>query len=285
MIIIPAIDLKKNEIVRLYQGKFEESTSYSKDIVSLVKEFIIKGAKRLHIICLLGAKDGIIGKDEEKTIKKIIETRNIFGSDCKIQLGGGIRKTEEVEYFFNLGIDYLIISTGIILPFILGSGFSIGDIKLFYQKGGKKFEKQKEFPEIDLLDKLDLDKNIKHKIIVGVDFYNNNIALSGWQVLVPLQPSYIINKFLESGFEQFILTDVSRDGTMKGIDTYILKNIFDKIPREKISNKKFIIAGGIKNETDVQNLQESNIPVFGVVIGKALYEGSLDLKQIIKQFQ
>ncbi|MCL5409162.1 MAG: HisA/HisF-related TIM barrel protein [Candidatus Omnitrophica bacterium] len=58
MIIIPAIDLKKNEIVRLYQGKFEESTSYSKDIVSLVKEFIIKGAKRLHIICLLGAKNG-----------------------------------------------------------------------------------------------------------------------------------------------------------------------------------------------------------------------------------
>ncbi|MCL5408606.1 MAG: HisA/HisF-related TIM barrel protein [Candidatus Omnitrophica bacterium] len=283
MIIIPAIDLKKNEIVRLCQGKFEKSTSYPDNPVNLVKEFIVKGAKRIHVICLLGAKDGKIEKDEERIIQKIIETRNIFGHHCGIQLGGGIRRIEEIEYFFNLGIDYLIISTGIILPFILESGFSIGDIKLFYQRGGKKFEQQKELPEIDLLNKLDSD--IKKKIIVGVDFYNNHVALSGWQVLVPLQPSYIINKFIDKGFEQFILTDVSRDGTMEGIDIPGLKDIFENISGEKILNQKFFIAGGIKNEIDVQNIHESNIPVFGVVIGKALYETFFDLKQVIKQFQ
>ncbi len=282
MLIIPAIDLKKSEIVRLYQGKFEKSTSYPDSADSFVKGFIIKGAKRIHIICLLGARDGKVGEDEERIIQKIIETRNIFGHSCEIQLGGGIRRIEEIKFFLKLGIDYLIISTGIILPFVLETKFSLGDIKLFYQRGGKKFEQHKELPEIDLLN--NLDSSIKKKIIVGIDFYNNQIALSGWQVLLPLQPSYIINKLIENGFEQFILTNVSRDGTMEGVDILDIKDIFENIPKNFL-NRKFIIAGGIKNEIDIQDIYESGIPVFGVVIGKALYESSFDLKQAIIKFQ
>jgi len=86
MIIIPAIDLKKSKVVRLYQGDFEKVTSYTGDPVDLVKDFITKGARRIHVICLMGAKDGKIYQEDEETIRKIIETRNVFASHCEYRL-------------------------------------------------------------------------------------------------------------------------------------------------------------------------------------------------------
>lgn len=283
MLIIPAIDLQKSDVVRLYQGKFEKVTSYQKKPEELIREFIVKGVERIHVICLLGAKDGRIAPEDVLTLQTMVKARDTFAMrPCRMQLGGGIRRYEEIETFFGLGIDYLIISTAILLPLVMECGFSTGDVKNFYQRGGKKFEAERELPQFDLTDRMDPDT--RKKIIIGIDVYKDSVALSGWQVIVPVQPSYLINKLSEKGFEQFILTDVSRDGTMKGPDVSSLEYVFERI-RDNGRSKNFMVAGGISTLKDLENIRESRLPVSGVVIGKAIYEGGLDLKQAVSDFQ
>jgi len=85
MIIIPAIDLKKSKVVRLYKGKFEQATSYGLDPVDLVKDYILKGARRIHIVSLLGAKEGKILEHDYNVIREMLKMKNLVaGENCFI---------------------------------------------------------------------------------------------------------------------------------------------------------------------------------------------------------
>ncbi len=116
MLIIPAIDLKKSKIVRLHKGRFDRVTSYGLNPEETIRDFITKGAKRIHIVSLLGARDGKILQEDCDVIRNLIKVRNLVAIEkVVLQLGGGIRKHHEIRQFFELGIDYLIIGTAIVL--------------------------------------------------------------------------------------------------------------------------------------------------------------------------
>ena len=169
MLVIPAIDLKENKTVRLYKGNFNQVSYYDEEAEETARTYIDSGAKRLHVVLLWGAKEGKISEQENKKIEQIIEVRDASGREnCKIQLGGGIRKYSQIEYFLQKGLNYLIMGTSLLIPIILESGFSMTDLKLFYQNGGKKFNPDEEVPEFELIDKL--DNELKKKIIVAIDY-------------------------------------------------------------------------------------------------------------------
>ncbi|HOK79309.1 MAG TPA: HisA/HisF-related TIM barrel protein [bacterium] len=284
MIIIPAIDLKKSKVVRLYKGKFEIATSYGLNPEEIVKDFILKGARRIHIVSLLGAKEGKILDQDISVIENMVKMRNLMApGKCTMQIGGGIRKMNEIKQMFSMGIDYVIIGTAIVLPQILEANFTISDISKAYALADKKFSVEREIPEPDLIDKI--NDEIKKRVIVSIDVSRTSVALSGWQVVIPIEPSWVISKLAEKNFSSFMITDTSRDGTLYGINIDVFASIIHKVRKLTTKNIEFIIGGGIGSQQDIETILQSNLPVAGIVIGKAIYEQKINLHTIIKKYQ
>ncbi|MCM8821195.1 MAG: HisA/HisF-related TIM barrel protein [Candidatus Omnitrophica bacterium] len=284
MLIIPAIDLKKSKVVRLHKGNFENVTSYGLKPENLAKDFIIKGVRRIHIVSLLGAKEGKILEEDLAVIKEIVKIRDFIDSQkCALQLGGGIRKQSEIKQFIELGIDYVIVGTAIVLPQVLEANFTIRDIAGVYARADKKFQVDREIPEPDLIDKL--KPEIKERIIVGIDVSRDSVALSGWLVAVPIEPSWVITRLIEKGYLRFIITDTTKDGTLAGIDIEVFSRIINSVKQLPDRKIEFLIAGGIGSEKDIEIIANSGLPVSGVITGKALYEGKIQLHTLIKKYQ
>lgn len=178
MLVIPAIDLKDGEAVRLYKGDYQQKTVYSHYPEQLAKTFEDFGAKLLHVVDLDGAKDGMAKNLE--TIKKIRANTMM-----QIELGGGIRDMKTVDLYLNeVGIDRVILGTAAL--------------------------QDREFL------KAALKKYGGEKIVVGVDVKDGFVSTSGW--LQTSQTPYIeFIQYLETiGVEYIVATDISKDGTLTG---------------------------------------------------------------------
>lgn len=176
MLVIPAIDLKNGNVVRLYKGNYNKETIYSKEPKKLVKEFEQMGAKYLHIVDLDGAKKGKC--INFNTIKSIREVTNI-----PIEVGGGIRNSKTVNiYLEKLGIERVILGTSAI--------------------NNPKFL-------IDMLTKYGAEK-----IIVSVDVINEFVSISGWLKTSKIEYIKFIKELEQIGVKYIIVTDISKDGTL-----------------------------------------------------------------------
>ena len=112
------------------------------------------------------------------------------------------------------------------------------------------------------------------KIVVSVDHYDGEIVISGWQEKTGIKLMNALNEFLEMGFTEFLLTNVSRDGTMTGPDLEFLEQACN------LEKTNVIASGGISNIDDVKNVKEKN--PFGVILGKALYENKISIEEAKK---
>ena len=176
MLILPAIDLKNGEAVRLYKGNYEEKTVYSTKPEELAKEFEKMGAKYLHVVDLDGAKDGECINLE--TIKKIRNNISI-----PIELGGGISNEQTVElYLEKIGINRIILGTSAI-----------------------------DNPEF--LTKM-IIKYGAEKIVVGVDVKNEFVSVSGWKKVSNVNYLDFIKELEKIGVKYIVVTDISKDGTL-----------------------------------------------------------------------
>ncbi len=112
------------------------------------------------------------------------------------------------------------------------------------------------------------------KIVISVDHKDGEIVIHGWQKDTGIKLIPAINEFLEMGFTEFLLTNVSRDGTMEGPDLEFLEKACN------LSNANVIASGGISNISDVKDVKEKN--AFGVILGKALYENKISIQEAKK---
>ena len=233
MIIYPAIDLSEGKIVRLKQGNFSKKTIYNYNVKAQVNEFERYGAEWIHVVDLDGA---LSGKNENK---KIIE--EILGAtNCKIQLGGGIRSLKNIESWIDLGVSRVIIGTAAI----------------------KKKELVREavrfFPK---------------KISVGLDLLNDKVAIKGWTETVDNKSAdFYFKKFSDLGVESIIYTDISKDGLLSGPNIKKINYFQD------IIEVPLVASGGVSSLDDLLNLKKSN--VFGTIVGKAIYDKKVDVKKI-----
>jgi len=236
MLIIPAIDIKNAQCVRLFKGDYENFKIYSTDPVNVAFQWKDAGAEILHIIDLDAAKEGkLVNFNIIKKIKKL--------TNLKLEVGGGIRNLENVKSLLNEGIDYIIISTAAI-----------------------------ENP--NFLDQLQI---YKEKILVSIDIKNNQIMKKGWLENSNINLNDFIKTLIEKNFNQVIITDISKDGTLAGINIEIFKNISNSFP-----NLNITIAGGVSSINDIEIIKNSKINnLRGIIIGKALYEGKIDLKKLL----
>ena len=239
MKLIPAIDLKDNKCVRLFQGKERSSIIYNENPVEQAKFFENEGCERIHIVDL----DSAFGRSSIN-IDTIIKIRQSI--KIPIELGGGIRSKDNILFWFNNNIDYLI----------LGS-LAAKDSNLV----------------------LDIAKEFENKIYISLDVLNNKIMVEGWVEESQLNLFNIYKTYNKSMIRGYILTDVSRDGMMKGLN---LKFIDSNLSQ---TSKPMIFAGGLSSYDDLILLKKMNSKfhnIEGVIAGKSFYSGAIQIKKSIK---
>ena len=237
MIVIPAIDIRQGNSVRLKQGKIDAETIHSTDPVFMAKLWKAKGAQRIHVIDLDGAFNG--ASQNKEIIKNICAA-----VDIPVEVGGGIRTLEAVKESFDAGASYVILGTvAVYNPDIV-------------RKAVAKYGAD--------------------KIIVAVDAKDGKIAIGGWKDVTHIDILELVGQLKESGVEEILYTDISRDGMLTGPD-------FSGIKKLAKTKMRIIASGGIKTVQDIIKLKElEKIGVFAAIVGSALYTDDFSLEEAIK---
>lgn len=176
-------------------------------------------------------------KDNFDIIKKIIEEKII-----KVEVGGGIRSLAKAQELIAVGAQRVIIGT---------------------KSLDEEFLKE-------MIISLGSDK-----VAVGVDIVEGCVAIEGWQKKTALKGIDFISHLRTIGVKWVICTDISRDGTLSGV------NLKEIIGFSDFGNINFIVSGGVSSLEDLKKINEKAPFVWGVIIGKALYENKIDLKTAI----
>ena len=186
MQLIPAIDLKNGSCVRLLQGNSDKETVYSNDPAGMAVKFEESGAKRLHLVDLDGAFQGI--SSNISSIRSILKNVSI-----PVQIGGGLRTEEDIDNMIDLGVSSVIIGTmAVNLP--------------------------------DVLEKL-LNKYTDEQIILGIDSRNRKVSIEGWKENTQIQDVEFALRWKTFGIKRVVFTDISRDGMLSGPNLVALREM------------------------------------------------------------
>lgn len=238
MRIYPVIDIKGGLCVRMKQGNIYNPEIYSRFPVQMAQKFEQLGASYLHIIDLDGAMTGRSANDD--IIKEIKDVTSI-----PFQVGGGIRTIKDIETKLLLGAERVIIGT----KAVTDMAFVKEAIRLFG-------------PD---------------KIVIGVDSFNDMIAIEGWGKLSSLEVLPFAKRMKESGVNTIVYTDILKDGMMTGPSIEKAKRIKDK------TGLSVILSGGVSSLKDIETMKQNGLD--GIVVGKALYEHKFDLRHAIELFE
>jgi phosphoribosylformimino-5-aminoimidazole carboxamide ribotide isomerase len=214
MIIIPAIDLKDGECVRLLQGRKEMVTSYSNDPVAVAKRWVEEGATLIHIVDLDGAFSGT-----QKNLESIKKIRKAV--DVPLEAGGGIRDMDRIEEIISTGIDRVILGTSAV----------------------KNPELVKNASE-----------KYPGRIFVGIDARDGNVAVKGWEEITEIDALEFALKVQEIGAAGIIYTDISRDGMLTGPNIEATRAMAEVLEIPVIASGGISSLDDIKKLMDISGL-------------------------------
>ena len=179
MLIIPAIDLKDGQCVRLRQGLMDDSTVFSDDPVAMARRWVEAGCRRLHLVDLNGAFAG------EPVNGDVVTAIAAAYPELPIQIGGGIRNLETIEHYVLAGVSYVIIGTKAV------------------KEPAFVAEACAAFPG---------------KVIVGLDAKDGLVATDGWAEVSTVRATDLARQFESDGVAAIVYTDIARDGMMQGVN-------------------------------------------------------------------
>lgn len=232
MRIYPAIDIRGGKCVRLLKGDFEKETTFSDAPEEMAKKWEAMGAEYLHLVDLDGALAGM--SKNLDTVKKILTAVHI---PC--ELGGGIRSMENIKEVLDTGVERVI----------LGS-VAVKNPALVKEACAKYGE----------------------RIVVGIDAKDGMVAVDGWGVSSDVKVTELAKKMKAVGVKTIIYTDISRDGTLEGVNVEATARL------AKESGVKIVASGGVRSEADIRALlPHEREGIEGVIVGKSIYMGTLDL--------
>ena len=244
MRIIPAIDIIDGKCVRLSKGDYNTKIIYNENPLEVAKSFEAHGIEYLHLVDLDGAKSSKIVN--YKILEQIANQTSL-----KIDFGGGLKSDDDLRIAFESGANQ-----------ITGGSIAV--------KNRAIFEKW-------------ISEYGSDKIILGADAKDEKIAVSGWledsnEDLIPF-----IKEYMKKGIDYVICTDIAKDGMLEGPSFDLYKKILDQATiitdDNTISRKvKLIASGGISTFDELPKLAELGCE--GTIIGKAIYEGRITLKQL-----
>lgn len=240
MRIIPAIDIIEGKCVRLTKGDYSTKKVYNENPLEVAKEFEASGIEYLHLVDLDGAKENHIVN--YKILELIASKTNL-----KIDFGGGLKTNEDLYIAFNSGAKQ-----------ITGGSIAVKDPKTF-EGWIKKYGGQ--------------------KIILGADSKEGKIAISGWKVKSDEDIIPFIKSYHKKGIQHVVCTDISKDGMLEGPSFELYKSIIKEYSNQSDGQTiKLIASGGVSSVDDLDILKDLGCE--GVIIGKALYEGHIQLRDL-----
>ncbi len=236
MLVIPAIDLKDGQCVRLRQVDLKQETVYSEDPAAMAAHWQQLGGQRLHLVDLNGAVDG--QPRNFAHIEKILATVSI-----PIQVGGGIRSIETVRLYLLRGVHRVVLGTSALMnPTFLDQAC-------------------KEFPD---------------RVIVGIDARDGKVAVHGWTHVSNTSVTELVQQLAGYPLAGLIYTDIATDGMLAGPNLAGLRDMVG------CSSVPVIASGGITSLDDLRAIRSLGSRISGAIVGKALYDGKIDLREAIQ---
>jgi len=233
VLIIPAIDLLGGRCARLYQGRFDQARVYSDDPVGIARAWVQAGARWLHVVDLDAARTG-----EPVNLATVAAICRAVG--VPVQYGGGVRTLDRVVELLGLGASRVVVGTAAFTDpdFLTAACREFGD-----------------------------------RIAAALDVRDGQVAVSGWESVVPLDPVEAVGRMEAAGVRRIILTDTGRDGTLAGVNLDLVRKV---VGAARVS---VIVGGGVGSLEDIRALKALGME--GVILGRALYEGRVELKEAL----
>ena len=213
MIVFPAIDLLRGACVRLYRGDYDRATEYSRDPGAVAEQFVREGAEALHMVDLDGAREG--GPENAELVLDVRER-----IDVPMQVGGGLRRTQDVARYLEAGVDRVIIGTA-----------------------------SAESPEwlASLLDRFGPER-----VAAGVDVKEDEVMVRGWLEGSGATVDEALEELRELGVETVVYTDVTRDGTLSRPNVEGARGVVE-------AGFRTLAAGGISSPDHLRDLRRAGV--------------------------
>lgn len=235
MILLPAIDLKDGNCVRLQKGEFDTVHQVADNALDTAAAFAAAGAEWIHMVDLDGARNGL--RRNAAIVAQVAQNAGL-----KVELGGGIRSMADLEEIFSLGVERAVIGSA-----------AVSDPDFAAQAAEKYGE----------------------HIAVGIDCLDGRVRTAGWEKDSGLDGIAFAKSMAAIGVKVIVYTDIAADGMLSGPSFAQLERLIDSV------SCRIVASGGVTTLADVKRLRDMGL--YGAIIGKAYYAGTIDLSQAMKE--
>ena len=236
MKIFPAIDIKDKKCVRLVKGDFDKKTDYELSPIDQAGKFKDHGFKNLHIVDLDGALTG-------ETVNLDIIQDIVGKFNLKVEVGGGIRNSDNIQKYIDAGVEKVILGSAAIKD------------KNFLKESCEKFQ---------------------NRIALGLDAKDGYLSVSGWKESSNQLTLDYLKEINDYGVSRLIYTDINRDGMKQS------PNFNETMKVAEMSKCPVIISGGVSSIDDIKKARNLK-NVEGIIVGKAIYDGDIKLEELVKE--
>jgi phosphoribosylformimino-5-aminoimidazole carboxamide ribotide isomerase len=234
--IIPSIDLRHGKVVRLKQGDYGRQIDYDLNAVKVLTAFEKAGAQWVHIVDLDGAKEG-------RPVQMDLIESLIAEIGMKVQVGGGIRSTEDIQKLLQAGASRVVVGT-------------------------------KAITDWPWFEKIAHEKGFAGKLILSLDAKDGIVATHGWTADSGQKAVDVARQVSDWPLAAILYTDVAKDGMMGGPNLAATQALAES------SKVPIIASGGVGNIQHIRQI--TKLPIWGVIVGRSLHEGTLDLAEAIR---
>jgi phosphoribosylformimino-5-aminoimidazole carboxamide ribotide isomerase len=234
--IVPSIDLRNGQVVRLKQGDYGQQINYDVDPADVARSFADAGATWMHVVDLDGAKEG-------RPMQTELIARVAKASGLQVEVGGGIRSTDDVKTLLDHGITRVVVGT-------------------------------RAMEAWDWFRDLAHEPGMDRKLVLALDAKAGQVATRGWTHTTGKRAVDVAREVSDWPLGAILYTDVAKDGMLTGPN-------FDETDALARAGKVPVIAsGGVGSIEHVRRL--TTLPVWGAIIGRSLYEGRVDLREAVR---
>ena len=234
MLLFPAIDLKDGKVVRLLKGDFDTVHQVADDPVATARAFLAAGANYIHMVDLDGARGGV--RQNSAIVRAVAQT------GIKVELGGGIRSTADLDAVFALGVWRAVIGSAAVSD----PDFVKAAIEVYGAD----------------------------RIAVGIDALNGKVRTAGWESDSGLDYLKFARSMEQLGVNLIIFTDIDTDGMLSGPS-------YEKLAAlQKAVSCRITASGGVSCNEDIRELNRRGLDA--AIIGKAWYDGKIDLAEAVR---
>ncbi len=232
--LLPAIDLRGGQVVRLERGDDERRTVYDADPGNVLRRYREAGVARIHVVDL----DAAFGGPPQRGVVRELARRAVRGG---IQLGGGLRDREAVEWAFAAGCERAVVTSLIVRDFDVFA---------------------------------DLCREHPGRMVAALDIDGGEVRLAGWTESADRSPAALCAQLADLPVAAVLVTDISRDGMMQGPNIDLACRIGD------LAGAPAILSGGVRSAADLEAAARRS-EIEAAIVGRALYDGSLSLDEAI----